>query len=148
MSSLLSNETNAVSLMLVEDDEVDIAAIRRALAVLKIANPLHIAHDGLEALDILRGQNGQEKLPKPYIIVLDLNMPRMDGLEFLEEIRNDPDLEDSVIFIMTTSRDEADKRAAYSQHVAGYIVKEDPIGTFRQAINLLDHYWRLVELPN
>lgn len=148
MSNLLSSATKTVSLLLVEDDEVDIAAVRRALAVLKIANPLHIAHDGMEALEMLRGENGQDKLPRPYIIVLDLNMPRMDGLEFLEEIRNDPDLEDSIIFIMTTSRDEADKRSAYSQHVAGYIVKENPIGTFRQAINLLDHYWRLVELPN
>jgi len=132
---------------LIEDDEIDIAAVRRALAVLKIANPLHIAHDGIEALEILRGENGREKLPKPYIIVLDLNMPRMDGMEFLEEIRGDAELQDSIVFVMTTSRDEADRRAAYSKHVAGYIVKEDPIGTFRQAINLLDHYWRLVELP-
>ncbi len=148
MSNLLGSETKPVSLLLIEDDEVDIAAVRRALAVLKIINPLHIAHDGLEALEILRGENGQDKLPKPYVIVLDLNMPRMDGLEFLEELRADEDLKDAIIFIMTTSRDEADKRAAYSQHVAGYIVKEDPIGTFRQAINLLDHYWRLVELPS
>lgn len=147
MSNLLGRETKPVSLLLVEDDEVDIAAVRRALAVLKIANPLHVVNDGLEALDLLRGENGQDKLSRPYIIVLDLNMPRMNGLEFLEEIRNDPDLTESIIFIMTTSRDEADKRAAYSQHVAGYIIKEDPVGSFRQAINLLDHYWRLVELP-
>ncbi len=148
MSSLLSTESKTVSLLLIEDDEVDIAAVRRALAVLKIANPLYVAHDGIEALEMLRGEGGQEKLQRPYIIVLDLNMPRMDGLEFLEEVRADPELAESIIFIMTTSRDEADKRAAYSQHVAGYIVKEDPIGTFRQAINLLDHYWRLVELPS
>lgn len=145
--NLLGRETKPVSLLLVEDDEVDVAAVRRALAVLKIANPLHIVNDGLEALDLLRGENGQDKLSRPYIIVLDLNMPRMNGLEFLEEIRNDPDLKDSIIFIMTTSHDEEDKRAAYSQHVAGYIIKEDPVGSFRQAINLLDHYWRLVELP-
>jgi len=147
MSSLLGNSTRSASLLLIEDDEIDIAAVRRALAVLKIANPLHIARDGIEALEVLRGENGREKLPKPYIIVLDLNMPRMDGMEFLEEIRGDAELSDSIVFVMTTSRDEADRRAAYSKHVAGYIVKEDPIGTFRQAINLLDHYWRLVELP-
>jgi len=147
MSNLLGSGTRTVSLLLIEDDEIDIAAVRRALAVLKIANPLHIARDGIEALEILRGENGKEKLPKPYIIVLDLNMPRMDGMEFLEEIRGDEYLNDSIVFVMTTSRDEADRRAAYSKHVAGYIVKEDPIGTFRQAINLLDHYWRLVELP-
>lgn len=147
MSNLLGSGTRSVSLLLIEDDEIDIAAVRRALAVLKIANPLHIARDGIEALEILRGENGKEKLPKPYIIVLDLNMPRMDGMEFLEEIRSDEELNDSIVFVMTTSRDEADRRATYSKHVAGYIVKEDPIGTFRQAINLLDHYWRLVELP-
>lgn len=147
MSNLLRGDSNTVSLLLVEDDEIDVAAVRRALSVLKIANPLTVARDGIEALEILRGENGKEKLSRPYIIVLDLNMPRMDGREFLEEIRRDPDLEESIVFVMTTSRDEADKRAAYSRHVAGYIVKEDPIGTFRKAFTLLDHYWRLVELP-
>lgn len=147
MPNIVNNESKPASLLLIEDDEVDIAAVRRALTVLKIANPLHVANDGIEALDMLRGTNGVDKIPRPYIIVLDLNMPRMDGREFLTEVREDPELSESIVFVMTTSRDEADKRAAYSQHVAGYIVKEDPIGTFRQAINLLDHYWRLVELP-
>lgn len=147
MINMNMKDTRSVSILLVEDDEIDIAAVRRALAVLKIANPLYVANDGIEALEILRGGDGNEPLAKPYIIILDLNMPRMDGREFLDAIRKDPDLKEAVIFIMTTSRDEADKRAAYAHHVAGYIIKEDPIGTFREAISLLDNYWRLVELP-
>jgi len=147
MSTSYRSESKPVSLLLVEDDEIDATAVRRALAVLKIANPLHIARDGIEALEALRGENGRDKITRPYMILLDLNMPRMDGREFLEELRKDPELADSIVFIMTTSRNEEDKRVAYSLNVAGYIVKEDPIGTFRQAINLLDHYWRLVELP-
>lgn len=147
MINMNMKESRTVSILLVEDDEIDIAAVRRALAVLKIANPLYVANDGIEALEILRGGDGNEPLAKPYIIILDLNMPRMDGREFLDVIRKDPALKEAVIFIMTTSRDEADKRAAYAHHVAGYIVKEDPIGTFREAISLLDNYWRLVELP-
>lgn len=140
-------QTQTPTFLLVEDDEVDIAAVKRALMVLKIANPLRVARDGIEALEILRGENGQEILEPPYIILLDLKMPRMNGHEFLEEIRKDPQLRDSIVFVMTTSRNEDDKRAAFDQNVAGYIVKEDPIGTFRQAINMLDHYWRLVEMP-
>ncbi|MBO6518959.1 MAG: response regulator [Rhodospirillales bacterium] len=147
MRSLQRNDSGRVSLLLVEDDDVDIAAVRRALKVLKIENPLHVARDGVEALAILRGENGGEKLPRPYIIMLDLNMPRMDGREFLQEVRRDVALQDAVIFIMTTSRDDDDKRTAYDHHVAGYIVKEDPIGSFRETINLIDHYARLVELP-
>ena len=68
-------------------------------------------------------------------------------MNFGDIFRKDTNLKEAIIFIMTTSRDEADKRAAYAHHVAGYIVKEDPIGTFREAISLLDNYWRLVELP-
>lgn len=142
-----SKETRTASILLVEDDDVDVAAVRRALAVLKIANPIYRARDGIEALEMLRGENDHEKIQRPYIIILDLNMPRMDGGEFLAEVRADVELSDSIVFVLTTSRDDIDKRAAYAQHVAGYIVKEDPIGTFRQAMSLIDHYWRMVELP-
>jgi len=140
-------KTRTASLLLVEDDEVDIAAVRRALKALKIANDLYVARDGIEALEMLRGENGREPIPHPYLILLDLNMPRMDGREFLEELRRDPAHKDAIVFIMTTSRNDSDKAEAYGLNVAGYIVKEDPIGTFRRAIALLDHYWSLVELP-
>ena len=74
-------------------------------------------------------------------------MPRMSGLEFLEEIRGDPELETAVVFVLTTSLDEEDRLQAYRKHVAGYILKSDPGDSFLKAVTMLDHYWRVVELP-
>ena len=132
-----------VTILLVEDDEVDIMGVRRAFERVKIANNIIVAHDGLEALDILR----QENVTRPYLILLDLNMPRMNGLEFLAEIRADKNLKESVVFVLTTSRAEEDKWAAYQQNIAGYIVKENVGEEFLDAVSLLNLYWRVVELP-
>ena len=77
-----------VTILLVEDDDIDAETVRRALEELKIGNPLRVARDGLEGLEILRGENGHEAIEKPYLILLDLNMPRMNGLEFLAAIRS------------------------------------------------------------
>lgn len=136
-----------VNLLLVEDDEVDVQGFKRAFAKSRIGNPITVARDGIEALEILRGENGQAKLPKPHLILLDLNMPRMNGLEFLEAIRADEDLKTSVVFMITTSKAEEDKARAYEKNVAGYIVKRDPANTFMQAVALLEHYWKIVEFP-
>jgi len=136
-----------VNLLLVEDDEVDVQGLKRAFAKSRIGNPITVARDGVEALEILRGENGQAKLAKPHLILLDLNMPRMNGLEFLEAIRADEDLKTSVVFMITTSRAEEDKARAYEKNVAGYIVKQDPANTFMQAVALLEHYWKIVEFP-
>lgn len=139
--------SSMVNLLLVEDDEVDIQGLKRAFAKSRIGNPITVARDGIEALEFLRGENGRPKLPKPHLILLDLNMPRMNGLEFLEAIRADEDLKRSVVFMITTSKAEEDKTRAYAQHVAGYIVKQDPANTFLQAVALLEHYWKIVEFP-
>jgi CheY-like chemotaxis protein len=139
--------TSMVNLLLVEDDEVDVQGLKRAFAKSRIGNPITVARDGVEALEILRGENGQAKLAKPHLILLDLNMPRMNGLEFLEAIRADEDLKTSVVFMITTSRAEEDKARAYEKNVAGYIVKQDPANTFMQAVALLEHYWKIVEFP-
>tara|TARA_R110000868_G_scaffold29080_1_gene108306 strand:- start:492 stop:923 length:432 start_codon:yes stop_codon:yes gene_type:complete len=136
-----------VKLLLVEDDEVDVMHLQRSFRQLRIANPMVVANDGIEAFEILRGENGRTVLEPPYIILLDLNMPRMTGLEFLEEIRNDPALRQSVIFVLTTSNDDADKLKAYDQHVAGYIVKSEAGASFLEALQMLDRFWRVVELP-
>jgi CheY-like chemotaxis protein len=136
-----------VNLLLVDDDEVDIQGLKRAFAKSRIGNPITIARDGIEALEFLRGENGRPKLPKPHLILLDLNMPRMNGLEFLEVIRADEDLKSSVVFMITTSKAEEDKARAYGHHVAGYIVKQDPANTFMQAVALMEHYWKIVEFP-
>lgn len=135
------------TLLIVEDDQVDIMGLKRVLNKLRIANPVKVANDGIEALEILRGKNGNEKLDTPFIIMLDLNMPRMNGLEFLKELRKDPVHQNAVVFVMTTSSDEQDIYQAYQNNIAGYIIKSDAETTFTQALNLLEHYWKVVELP-
>jgi CheY-like chemotaxis protein len=122
-------------------------AIRRSFRQLKVINPLIEAGDGIEALRLLRGQNGYEKVPSPCLVLLDLNMPRMGGLEFLEELRNDPDLRRTMVFVMTTSAAEEDRAKAYNHHVNGYILKHRPGQTFLDAISMLEAYWRIVEFP-
>ena len=106
-----------------------------------------MAQDGIEALEFLRGENGKQRLAKPHLVLLDLNMPRMNGLEFLEAIRADDDLNCTIVFMVTTSKAEEDKARAYGHNVAGYIVKQDPANTFLDAVSLLEHYWKVVEFP-
>ncbi len=136
-----------VTVLLVEDDEVDKMAFRRTFDKLKLANPLVFAEDGIEALKILRGNDGVT-VSRPYLVILDLNMPRMNGHEFLKELRSDKNLKDTVVFVLTTSKAEEDLFAAYEKNIAGYMLKSDLSGSFLKAINMLDHYWRIVVLPN
>ncbi len=137
-----------VSILLVEDDEVDTMNVKRAFRKTNISNPLYHAEDGLEALDMLRGSGGVEKLlPKPRIVLLDLNMPRMNGIEFLRELRTDPELHDISVVVLTTSNEERDKVAAYNLNVAGYILKPVEPEKFIEAIGTLNLYWNLIELP-
>lgn len=132
-----------VTIFLVEDDDVDAKGIERSLKKLRIANPLKRAKDGMEALEMLENQ----QIHSPFLVLLDLNMPRMGGLELLEKLRQDERWRDTVIFVLTTSKDEDDIASAYSQQIAGYIVKEKLDQGFDELVKLLDHYWRLVELP-
>jgi CheY-like chemotaxis protein len=137
----------SVTFLLVEDDEVDVQAMRRAFMRLRLANEMVVTRDGIEALDLLRG-NGRPALERPFIVLLDLNMPRMGGIEFLEVIRADAALNDAVVFVLTTSAEERDRVDAYRNHVAGYIVKQElSSGGLLDAIDMLDRYWRVVELP-
>ncbi len=136
-----------VHVLLVEDDDVDIEVIQRGFKKQRIANPVVVARDGVEALDVLRGENGRAPLERPFIILLDLNMPRMSGLEFLEVLRDDPNLTDSVVFVLTTSDNELDRVSAYRHHVAGYLVKSDVGSAFKNAIEMLAQYWTVVVLP-
>jgi CheY-like chemotaxis protein len=138
-----SREYKEVSILLVEDDDIDAMSIERALKKLRLANPYYRAVDGVEGLAILRNQG----VGRPFIILLDLNMPRMNGLEMLVELRKDPKLTDSVVFVLTTSNDDEDRAKAYKEHIAGYIVKSKLDSDFTELLQLLDHYWRLVELP-
>lgn len=130
-------------LFLVDDDDVDYMAVERAMQKMRLLNPLVRARDGQTAMDMLRSGEVQGA----FIILLDLNMPRMNGLEFLAALRADPHLSSSVVFVLTTSRSDEDKVAAYSFNVAGYLVKHNINEEFSNIINMLDGYWRIVELP-
>lgn len=136
-----------VHVLLVEDNEVDREAVRRAFAQHRIANPVVDAVDGIEALEILRGTNGKARLPRPFLILLDINMPRMSGIELLRELRSDPELHDSIAFVLTTSKSDEDKVAAYQANVAGYVAKSEVGAGFVRLVTLLDHFWKIVEFP-
>lgn len=136
-----------VNILLVEDDEVDIMNIKRAFQKNKITNPLYIARNGLEALHLLKGE-GEEKIsPLPRIILLDLNMPKMGGLEFLKEIRKCAEFKSVTVFVMTTSNEESDKIQAYNLNIAGYILKPLSFESFVATVSKLNHYWKLSEQP-
>jgi CheY-like chemotaxis protein len=140
-------EPKTVQLLHVEDDDLCLMGLNRAFKAAKIANPVSFAHDGIEALEMLRGASGRPRLPRPFLILLDINMPRMDGIEFLRELRKDEELKKSIVFIMTTSDADEDKVKAYNLGVAGYILKSNPANAFLEATALLDTYWRVVEFP-
>lgn len=133
--------SKVVNILLVEDDEVDVRALRWAFEKLRIANPLTVASDGVEALEILK------TFPRPYLIITDINMPRMNGIELLRHIRASEELRDSIVFVLTTSNDEQDKIDAYNLNVAGYMLKSDMGTSFTRAIGLIDNYWKVVEFP-
>jgi CheY-like chemotaxis protein len=137
-----------VTILLVDDDAVDATAIRRSFQRLKIANPLVVARNGLEALDKLRGQSGHEKIQGPCLVLLDLNMPRMGGIEFLEELRADPALRRTVVFVMSTSNAPEDRQRAYDNNVAGYLLKYQPGQNFNDMIAMVADYWRTIEFPD
>ncbi len=148
LNSVVNVPTQPVRFLIIDDDHVSVLAIKRALKKLKIINPVQVARDGREALEMLRGEFGDGHRLPPYLVTLDLNMPRMNGIEFLQEIRKDPELADTVVFILTTSDDERDKLSAYDNHVAGYIVKSNDTGqSCVDTLKMLDHAWRVVDLP-
>ena len=142
----MSNDP-AVHFLLVEDDEIAVRAIKMAFAKQNVTNPIHVAADGVEALQMLRGEGGRPALPRPYLILLDLNMPRMSGHQFLQEIRSDPDLCESIVFVLTTSDDDRDKQAAYEHNIAGYLVKSRAGGDFLDTVRLLDQFQLTVHFP-
>jgi len=130
-----------VNILLVEDDEIDVKALLRAFKKLKIANPVTVAKDGIEGWEAL------QELPRPYLVILDINMPRMNGIELLKKIRASENYHDSIVFILTTSTDDEDKFDAYKLNAAGYMLKADMGKSFIQAIEMIEQYWKVVEFP-
>jgi CheY-like chemotaxis protein len=129
---------------LVEDDKVDVMNVQRALKKANVANPLHVAGNGLEALAMLR--DGRVP-PGRRLVLLDLNMPRMNGIEFLRELRKDPDLQKTSVVVLSTSNADRDKVDAYQLNVAGYLLKPVTFPAFVEVMAALDKYWTLVEMP-
>jgi CheY-like chemotaxis protein len=133
-----------LNILLVEDDEVDVMNVRRAFERNNVSNPLFVAGNGLEALDVLRGDD----MPKERrLVLLDLNMPKMNGIEFLEALRADPELAATPVVVLTTSNDDQDKIDAYNFNVAGYLLKPVTFSNFCERMTTLNKYWTLVEMP-
>jgi CheY-like chemotaxis protein len=133
-----------LNILLVEDDEVDVMNVRRAFERNNVSNPLFVAGNGLEALDMLR--NGSIPADR-RLILLDLNMPKMNGIEFLQALRADPELSSTPVVVLTTSNDDQDKIDAYNLNVAGYLLKPVTFSSFCERMTTLNKYWTLVEMP-
>jgi CheY-like chemotaxis protein len=136
-------DNKEVTILLVEDDDVDAMTIERAFKKLRIGNTIVRACDGLEAFDILNDAG----IASPFIILLDLQMPRMNGLEFLEGLRKDPKHASSIVFVLTTSKADEDMISSYKHNVAGYFLKNSAGDEFLDIVNVLDGYWKIVHFP-
>ena len=140
----MADDDRVLHILLVEDDQVDVMNVKRAFEKNKILNPLYVASNGLEALSMLR----EGKVPQARrLVLLDLNMPGMGGIEFLRELRADPKLRLTPVVVLTTSGDEKDRIDAYDFHVAGYLRKPVEFPNFMELTAALNKYWTLVEMP-
>ncbi len=136
-----------INFLVVEDNELDAEKISRGFRRLSIANNLIVAANGFEALDLLRGSNGREKLTEPLVVILDIQMPRMGGFEFLQILRADPELSHLPVFVLSSSEDRKDIETANRMMVSGYIVKPLKLGDVLSAIGTLGAQWQLTEYP-
>jgi CheY-like chemotaxis protein len=141
-------KTKPVNILLVEDDSIDVKAFQRAMNKLKISNPVAIARDGVEGWEYLQKCVADGGKDTPSLVILDINMPRMSGLELLTKLRADKNLHHLIVFVLTTSNDEKDKFEAFNMNVAGYMLKSDMGNSFIRAVELIDSYWRVVEFPD
>src|SRR5262245_37139304 len=137
-------DDRALTILLVDDDEVDVMTVKRAFHKANITNQVHVASNGVEALEMLRS----DALPASRrLILLDLNMPRMNGIEFLRELRGDPKLSGLTVVVLTTSNEDRDRVDAYRLNVAGYLLKPVTFHTFADVMATLNKYWPLWDMP-
>lgn len=137
-------EDRAVSILLVDDDDLDVMNVRRAFKKASITHPLFVAENGLAALEILRSG----AMPRTRrLILLDINMPKMNGIEFLRELRKDPELSKLCVVVLTTSNEDRDRIEAYQLNVAGYLLKPVTSHSFVDAMITLNQYWTQMEMP-
>ena len=135
---------NCKPVLLVEDDDVDAMTVKRAFKDLNVTNPLAHSVNGEEALKYLQDHNNE----KPCVILLDLNMPKMNGTEFLKVIKADQGLKQIPVIVLTTSTEECDIVETFKQSIGGYIVKPVDYKKFVEAIRTINIYWTLSELPD
>lgn len=124
-------------ILLVEDDRVDIMTVQRAMKKIDISNPLYVARTGVEALGMLRGDGYPKIEPTPSLILLDLNLPKMGGIEFLSELRADPVLRPLPVIVLTSSNEPRDRAAAFEYEVDDYIVKPHSFEEFFRAMAII-----------
>ncbi|HZN67213.1 MAG TPA: response regulator [Tepidisphaeraceae bacterium] len=140
-------EDRRLNILLVEDDELDVMNVQRAFRKNNIVNPLYVAGNGVEALEMLRGKREPTVPRDRRLILLDLNMPKMGGIEFLKQLRADPELHATTVVVLTTSDEERDRVNAYNLNVAGYILKPVTLAAFVEIMATLNKYWSVNELP-
>ncbi len=131
------------TILIIDDDIVDTKVMLKALKQSKISNEVICTGNGEEGIEVLRKHIND----KSFVVLLDLNMPRMDGHEFLEAIRADDNLKSTIVFVVTTSNDDIDKWKAYQKNISGYILKENIAEDFIKKIIMLDYFLLAVELP-
>ena len=137
-----------VDVLLVEDDPGDVVLIQEAFEFNKVHNTLHIVSDGVEALDFLHRREGHEDAPRPDLMLLDLNLPRKDGREVLEEVKADPDLRTIPVVVLTTSEAEEDILRSYDLHANAYVTKPVDFDRFIEVVRLIDDFFvTVVKLP-
>jgi CheY-like chemotaxis protein len=137
-------DDRALNILLVDDDEVDVMTVKRAFFKANITNQVFVATNGVDALEMLRSEAIP---PGRRLVLLDLNMPRMNGIEFLREVRKDPKLANLTVVVLTTSNEDRDRVDAFQLNVAGYLLKPVTFHTFADVMSTLNKYWTLMELP-
>lgn len=141
-------EVAITNILLVEDDKVDVMNVQRSFKKANITNPLFIANNGLEALEILRNESALIQMPSfRRLVLLDLNMPKMGGIDFLRALRADSKLKATTVIVLTTSNQERDRIEAFNFNVAGYILKPVTFASFAEVMAALNRYWTLCEIP-
>lgn len=137
-------DERVINILLVDDDEVDVMTVKRAFARANISNPIFVATNGIEALEMLR----KDAIPaRRRLVLLDINMPKMNGIEFLREVRADPDLQHVTVVALTTSNADRDRVEAYKMNVAGYLLKPVTFQQFAEVMATINKYWALMEMP-
>lgn len=141
-------DRHKLSILQIDDDSVDAMMVKQVFKKLEMPFELIQASDGQDALDMLKGENGKEKPePLPSIILLDVNMPRMNGHEFLDALRADDNLRTILVYMMTTSSSDTDIRSAYQKNIAGYLTKPVDLNDVMSTFETLKKYWEIIKLP-